>query len=279
MSTNKTRDYDLNQWVLSDKPVMDEFNEDNKKIDTALGDIDSQLSKKVNLAIYVDPVNGSDGNLGKTDKEPIKTFKRLSQLVETSSAADINIHLFPGEHLIREEIVFANVHQVTIRPYEENEEVIIRIRVPGVRGIDISAVSSFTLFGKGRIIIEPTKEQANIGIIAGLRSVRCKLTTEEWTFDTDGNHPYIMYMENGDNCEYTCRGTIFKGDAKVAIAGGQHTSYLLFGTVAPTVEIGVRSTEPSLAIVGRGFDENNNALQKYVKNRPGALINVNGSFI
>lgn len=36
MSTNKTSNYQLNQWVKSDKVLMEEFNADNAKIDAAL---------------------------------------------------------------------------------------------------------------------------------------------------------------------------------------------------------------------------------------------------
>ena len=36
MSTNKTQNYQLNQWVKSDQVKMEEFNTDNAKIDAAL---------------------------------------------------------------------------------------------------------------------------------------------------------------------------------------------------------------------------------------------------
>lgn len=36
MSTNKTQNYQLNQWVKSDRVLMSEFNADNAKIDAAL---------------------------------------------------------------------------------------------------------------------------------------------------------------------------------------------------------------------------------------------------
>ena len=35
-STNKTENYSLNQWVLSDVPKMEDFNSDNKTIDTVM---------------------------------------------------------------------------------------------------------------------------------------------------------------------------------------------------------------------------------------------------
>ena len=35
-STNKTENYSLNQWVLNDVPKMEDFNSDNKTIDTVM---------------------------------------------------------------------------------------------------------------------------------------------------------------------------------------------------------------------------------------------------
>lgn len=35
-STNKTETLGLNQWIGSDKPKMEDFNSDNRLIDTAL---------------------------------------------------------------------------------------------------------------------------------------------------------------------------------------------------------------------------------------------------
>lgn len=35
-STNKTENYSLNQWTLSDVPKMEDFNSDNKTIDTVM---------------------------------------------------------------------------------------------------------------------------------------------------------------------------------------------------------------------------------------------------
>ncbi len=37
-STNKTEHLSLNQWVLTDKPRMDDFNSDNQKLDQAVGE-------------------------------------------------------------------------------------------------------------------------------------------------------------------------------------------------------------------------------------------------
>ena len=35
-STNKTENYSLNQWALNDVPKMEDFNSDNKTIDTVM---------------------------------------------------------------------------------------------------------------------------------------------------------------------------------------------------------------------------------------------------
>ena len=45
MATNQTQHYGLNQWELSDSVVMEEFNEDNRKIDAALHNILSAIPR------------------------------------------------------------------------------------------------------------------------------------------------------------------------------------------------------------------------------------------
>jgi len=44
-STNKTKNYSLSQFVSSDKPTwLSDYNGDMSKIDTALGDIDTEMT-------------------------------------------------------------------------------------------------------------------------------------------------------------------------------------------------------------------------------------------
>ena len=44
MSTNHTANYNLSQWVKSDKVQMEDFNADNAKLDAALGSLSSSVS-------------------------------------------------------------------------------------------------------------------------------------------------------------------------------------------------------------------------------------------
>lgn len=49
-STGKTANIQLNQWNSSDKSIMDDFNDDNKKIDDAIGSINAQLTNGGKIA-------------------------------------------------------------------------------------------------------------------------------------------------------------------------------------------------------------------------------------
>ena len=44
MSTNRTSNYNLNQWVKSDRVLMSEFNADNAKIDAAVKAVDNRVT-------------------------------------------------------------------------------------------------------------------------------------------------------------------------------------------------------------------------------------------
>ena len=50
MSTNHTSNYNLNQWVKSDKVLMEDFNADNAKIDAALGTLAASVSGKASVS-------------------------------------------------------------------------------------------------------------------------------------------------------------------------------------------------------------------------------------
>ena len=50
MATNHTSGYNLNQWVKSDRVLMEEFNEDNRKIDAALDGLNTGLAEKASLS-------------------------------------------------------------------------------------------------------------------------------------------------------------------------------------------------------------------------------------
>lgn len=46
MASNHTSNYNLNQWEPEDKVIRTEFNEDNQKIDTALGELAANVGGK-----------------------------------------------------------------------------------------------------------------------------------------------------------------------------------------------------------------------------------------
>ena len=50
MSTNRTSNYNLNQWVKSDRVLMSEFNADNAKIDAALKAQDTAIAGKASAS-------------------------------------------------------------------------------------------------------------------------------------------------------------------------------------------------------------------------------------
>ena len=54
MSTQKTSAYQLNQWVKSDRILMEEFNEDNRIIDAALSSISAAAGNcRIAIGSYV----------------------------------------------------------------------------------------------------------------------------------------------------------------------------------------------------------------------------------
>ena len=57
-STNKTDNYELNQWVKTDPVLMDNFNADNQKIDEAMKAIKDSIPK-IKMGSYV-----GNGNYG-----------------------------------------------------------------------------------------------------------------------------------------------------------------------------------------------------------------------
>ena len=59
MSTNKTQNYQLNQWVKSDQVRMEDFNADNAKIDAALAGLSSEKADKTALSSLQSVVNGA----------------------------------------------------------------------------------------------------------------------------------------------------------------------------------------------------------------------------
>ena len=77
MPTNHTQNYNLSQWVKSDKILMDDFNADNARLDAALKAHDAALATKgnVQMAIYTYKGNGLCGkenpcHIPFTDGEP-----------------------------------------------------------------------------------------------------------------------------------------------------------------------------------------------------------------
>ncbi|MEG1166290.1 MAG: hypothetical protein RSD68_07745, partial [Oscillospiraceae bacterium] len=48
-STNKTANLSLNQWTLDDPFLMEDFNADNRKLDAAIGGVESRKAEFIKL--------------------------------------------------------------------------------------------------------------------------------------------------------------------------------------------------------------------------------------
>ena len=59
MPTNHTPHYNLSQWERDDRILMDDFNADNAKIDTALKALAGTLDRKGNCQLYVTSYAGN----------------------------------------------------------------------------------------------------------------------------------------------------------------------------------------------------------------------------
>ena len=73
-STNKTENYELNQWVKTDPVLMDDFNSDNQKIDKAIKAVADSIPK-IETGSYV-----GSGSYGSASKNTL-TFGFVPRLV------------------------------------------------------------------------------------------------------------------------------------------------------------------------------------------------------
>ena len=70
-STNKTENYKLNQWVKTDPVLMDDFNEDNRKIDAAMmGIMDAMPRIQTGSYVGDDEYGSGSPNVLSFDFEP-----------------------------------------------------------------------------------------------------------------------------------------------------------------------------------------------------------------
>lgn len=117
MSTNKTENYQLNQWVGADRILMDDFNADNAKIDAALkgladGKADESVMTRelghggVNCRVvcgsYVGDGNGGRGSSGTPTKPPTSIsnlpFYPVLVIVTEAGSAQPMILMRPSTH-------------------------------------------------------------------------------------------------------------------------------------------------------------------------------------
>ena len=52
MASNRTQNYDLNQWELTDGIIMEDFNKDNRTLDTALTEMQASIPR-IRTGTYV----------------------------------------------------------------------------------------------------------------------------------------------------------------------------------------------------------------------------------
>ena len=84
-STNKTANLDLNQWSLSDKPEMADFNADNLKIDTELS---SHMAESASKHITESGSN-ANGSYIKFDDGTLICHRVYSSSIDGSSVVDL----------------------------------------------------------------------------------------------------------------------------------------------------------------------------------------------
>ena len=97
MSTQKTANYQLNQWVSSDRIQMEDFNTDNQKVDTALktlADQTAQIARCGNCKIVCGTYTGT-GTYGESTPNSLDfDAQPLFVLVQgTAKESDADCHL------------------------------------------------------------------------------------------------------------------------------------------------------------------------------------------
>ena len=87
MSTNRTSNYNLNQWVKSDRVLMSEFNADNVKIDAALAAHDTTLASH------------SSSLAGKASASALSTLQNTVSQHTTALAGKGNCQLYTATYV------------------------------------------------------------------------------------------------------------------------------------------------------------------------------------
>ena len=89
---NYTENYQLSQWVAGDRVLMEDFNENNKKMDTALTVIQQKLQQRISEVVKIaeatinTPTNRIDIDLSQID---LRNYARL--MIYLSLPSDNNI--------------------------------------------------------------------------------------------------------------------------------------------------------------------------------------------
>ena len=95
---NQTPHYALNQWERDDRILMEDFNEDNAKIDTALAGLEetaaghtAALSRRGNCQIYTTSYVGN-GKYGQANPITL-TFPHKPLLIAVQSATEADLYI------------------------------------------------------------------------------------------------------------------------------------------------------------------------------------------
>ena len=94
MSTNKTENYQLSQWVKSDQVLMEDFNADNAKIDAALASHAAALAGKGNCQLWTTSYYGT-GGVGAANARSL-SFPKWPRIVFITSGSSFMVML-PGQ--------------------------------------------------------------------------------------------------------------------------------------------------------------------------------------
>ena len=109
MSTNKTQNYQLNQWVKSDQVKMEDFNADNAKIDAALKAHDTSLASKASAAALSSLQSVVNG---KASASAVSSLQSTVSAHSASLAGKGNCQLYFATHTFSSE--FGSNHPTTL---------------------------------------------------------------------------------------------------------------------------------------------------------------------
>ena len=135
------------------------------KVDAAVEGVPAEILNKMGRTVYVDQINGSDSNSGKSSSSPFKTFQRVGDT--TPAGAAVEIRLMGNYEFTSEDVARFTGAQVFIR--SNDPDVDSRIKFYGEIKSGYYSASGFTVYRNTllnffRIIIELPDIPAGTGV-------------------------------------------------------------------------------------------------------------------